>query len=250
MSELTLLKAKKDQDSGIITHEMGDPFSADNQEPEKIIYRKIWGGIAWPSEVSPAYACFVGQRFVEDTPFEKDRIKEPLEFLAECQSDALTLEDFFRMVTDESARLCADKVYANLGREWTEEHEQKGEGKYSGYVTSFRRYLSDNEIPYVTLQSAPYVENYLYTVQIINDFKRQDRLSVPEDSTAFDQLSRIKKSDLQDKPEVYFYAVEALRHVVGAFAKFRPGPSLSGFRPDRNKRIADVRAREQLSQTG
>jgi hypothetical protein len=130
-----------------------------------------------------------------------------------------------------------------LGRDWSEEHEQEGEGKFSGYVTSFRRYLSDNEIPYVTLEGAPYVDNYLYTVQIINDFRNKERFTVPENTTAFDQLSAIKKSDLEHKPEMFFYAVEAVRHVVGAYSKYRPGPSLSGFKPDRNKRRIDAQER-------
>jgi hypothetical protein len=243
MSDLTIAKAFREQDTAVVVHELVDPFDATNEEPEVIKYRKIWGGVAWPTEMSPAYACFVAQVFMETTRFEKKAIKEPLILLSECQSDELTLDDFLHKVTDESVRLCADKIYANLGRDWSEEHEQEGEGKFSGYVTSFRRYLSDNEIPYVTLEGAPYVDNYLYTVQIINDFRNKERFTVPENTTAFDQLSAIKKSDLEHKPEMFFYAVEAVRHVVGAYSKYRPGPSLSGFKPDRNKRRIDAQER-------
>jgi len=238
---LTIAKAFREQDTAIVVHEMVDPFG--EIDPETVKYRKIWGGIAWPTEMSPAYACFVAQIFMETTRFEKKAIKEPLILLSECQSDELTLENFLGKATDESVRLCADKMYANLGRDWSEEHEQEGEGKFSGYVTSFRRYLSDNEIPYVTLEAAPYVDNYLYTVQIINDYRQRERFTVPENTVAFDQLSSIKKSDLENKPEMYFYAVEAVRHVVGAYSKYRPGPSLSGFKPDRNKRITEAKAR-------
>ena len=218
---------------------MGDPFG--EVESQKNFYRKIWAGIAWPTDMSPAFACFIGQKYIQETKSQKEAAKEPLFFLAECQSDELSLEHFFHLVTDESVRLCADKIYANLGREWSEEHEQEGEGKFSGYVTSFRRFLSDNEIPYVTLEAAPYVDNYLYTVQIINDLKSKHRLNIPEDCAVFEQLSRIKKSDLQNYPEIYFYAIEALRHVVGAYAKYRPGPSLSGFVPDRQKRVIQAK---------
>lgn len=241
--ELTIAKAYREQDTAVVVHELVDPFG--ELDPETVKYRKVWGGVAWPTDMSPAYACFVGQLFMEATRFEKQAIKEPLILLSECQSDELTLEDFLHKVTDESVRLCADKVYANLGRDWSEEHEQEGEGKFSGYVTSFRRYLSDNEIPYVTLEGAPYVDNYLYTVQIINDYRQKERLTVPEKTTAFEQLSTIKKSDLQNNPESFFYAVEAVRHVVGAYSKYRPGPSLSGFVPDRNKRI--VQAQKSIS---
>jgi len=240
---LTIAKAFREQDTAVVVHELVDPFG--ELDPETVKYRKIWGGVAWPTDMSPAYACFVGQLFMEATRFEKQAIKEPLILLSECQSDELTLEDFLHKVTDESVRLFADKVYANLGRDWSEEHEQEGEGKFSGYVTSFRRYLSDNEIPYVTLEGAPYVDNYLYTVQIINDYRQKERLTVPEKTTAFEQLSTIKKSDLQNNPESFFYAVEAVRHVVGAYSKYRPGPSLSGFVPDRNKRI--VQAQKSIS---
>jgi hypothetical protein len=235
--ELTIAKAFREEDTSVVVHELVDPFG--ELEPETVKYRKIWGGLAWPTEFSPAYACFVGQIFIPETRFEKQAVKEPLLFLSECQSDELTLEDFLQKVTDESVRLCADKVYANLGRDWSEEHEQEGEGNFSGYVTSFRRYLSDKEIPYVTLEGAPYVDNYLYSVQIINDFRHNERFTVPENTTAFDQLSSIKKSDLQNNPEAFFYAVEAVRHVIGAYSKYRPGPSLSGFVPDRHKRIVE-----------
>lgn len=233
MTEKILIKASRKDDSGIVVHEMNLPLG-EEETKELVLYRKIWGGVAWPTEYSPAYACFIGQRYLEENRYEQTRTQEPLFFLSECQSDALTLEDFLQRITDETARLCGDKLYANLGQ-WSEQSEQKGDGKFSGYVTSFRRYLSDNKVPYVTLEGAPYVDNYLYTVQIINDFKKQEKLHVPENTTAFDQLTRIKKSDIQDNPEQHYFAVEALRHVVAAFAKYRPGPSLSGFVPSRRK---------------
>jgi hypothetical protein len=76
MSDLTIAKAFREQDTAVVVHELVDPFDATNEEPEVIKYRKIWGGVAWPTEMSPAYACFVAQVFMETTRFEKKAIKD------------------------------------------------------------------------------------------------------------------------------------------------------------------------------
>jgi len=77
---------------------------------------------------------------------------------------------------------------------------------------------------------------------LIKDGERRKEINIPEDSIVYKQLKTISREHLQDRPEVHFYAVNALRFVMGAFFKNNYGPeSFSRYWEWKARRIRIVR---------
>jgi hypothetical protein len=83
------------------------------------------------------------------------------------------------------------------------------------------------------------VDNFLLGVSRIKGDIDKGDLVVPDDSLVFSQLLSITRQDLDNSPDEVFYAINALRHVVGSFYRHAPivSPANRRRRPPRNWRV-------------
>lgn len=191
-------RAWKDDERRIIFHDTGSPPHA--------IYRAIHAGLSWLNKDAPGYYCIVGQRDVKN-----ERAEYPLLLLREGESD--DLQELFRTLTDDAAMLLCEEVYTDLSAEW------------EGFADAFRRYRDENKIKEISLQKAPYVENFQYGVSLIFKWIKHDRaLEIERGTILQQQLGRIPKGDLGEDPEVEYHAVNALRYVLAAYEKYGRDP--------------------------
>jgi hypothetical protein len=102
--------------------------------------------------------------------------------------------------------------------------------------SAYEQYRFDKKIYLGRLEQAPFAENFQLSIALINDWLKTCRLELPEHSIARQQLKRISKQELDDKPENKFYAINGLRYAVAAFHKFKP--VRHGGRWKRNRRGA------------
>jgi hypothetical protein len=210
----TVIKAERSD--GIIIHHL------DTKDAEKIIrYADIRAGLSWPTEEAPGYYCILGERYEDFLRFEGIERRGELRLLAEYQYEGVSLSDLFARLTDDLAMLECQSIYTD-----TEE-------PFLGHVETFWEFRSKTGAKMGNLTQAPYAANWLLGVSWIQDWIRSRLLSIPETSAAYSQLKSIAKSDLAESPENRFFAVNALRYVVGAFHKYRP--THSHFTPRRGK---------------
>ncbi len=209
---VNIISASFDRDASVIIHVVEDP----GKDPKRIEYTAIKGGISWPTDTSPPYFCIVGQLWDgEYRRVNKKEERKNLVFLNEGMSESLSLETFENKVTDSAKLYYCDSFFTDIGEE------------QQVYVDSFRRYVIDHQIkkPYPSLTEAPYLNNFRAGISMIKEFEKEKKITFPEDSIVYKQLKTIGREHLSDKPEVNFYAVNALRFVIGAFQKFNYGPS-------------------------
>lgn len=200
------IKAKKR--SGIIIH--------------NVRYSDVRAGLSWPTAVSPGYYCILGEEYHEKTRYEGSDHKGKLKLLSEREFSGISLNELFAKLTDDTSLLHCSRIFTDMSDE------------YLGCIEAFRDFTLDiRSGGYIS--EAPYADNFMLGVSWIQDWTRTARLDIPEKSVIRSQLKRITKADLADSPETRFYAINALRFVVGAFHKIRPR-SESGFRPNRKSK--------------
>ncbi len=211
ITDYNIKKAKKHDDyPSVIVHEVEG-----EQGSRKIEYSAVIGGISWPTNTSPAYACILGQVWDgELRTMGKRQRKGAIKFLGEYHSDALSNEDFFRKVSDGVVMFYCENFFTDLDEQW------------EGYRESFRDYLNEKEIvkPVPHLEQAPFSEKFLWGASSINDLRAEGKITIPEGTLIHRQLASITNEDLEDSPETNFWAVNALRFAIGAFHKndYRP----------------------------
>jgi len=196
-----LKAARKAHDDGLIYHEIAG-------QPDRV-YRTLSAGLTWPNRSAPAYFCILGQ-LDRKNEFKRN----PIVFLSEGQSkDLHQLLDKF---TDDAKRLLCDEVYVDL----TEERKC--------FRDSFSDYCEETGTRGLYLTQAPWPENFSYGLGLIKDWLAKDSLKIERETTLAQQLGKISEDLLEDaaKAEVDFFAVNALRYVLGAFQKYPWSPPL------------------------
>jgi hypothetical protein len=63
------------------------------------------------------------------------------------------------------------------------------------------------------------VDDFVFGIQEIKSFREQQLIEIGNGTLAYGQLSCIQEQDLTDFPEIRFFAINALRHVVASFFK-------------------------------
>ena len=217
MQNYNVVKAKK-AENGIITHilDMGDG------KQKTVRYYDVRAGLSWPTVTSPGYYCILGEEYYETDRYEGAKRKGNLTLLAEHEFPGISLDELFGKLTDDTSLVRCSRIFADMSDE------------YSGYIDSFRTFVTgikNSGYP----DQAPYADNFLLGVSRIRDWTKSGKLDIPEKTIIRSQLKGISKADLADSPETIFYAVNALRFVVGAFFKHRPINN-PPFRPNRSRR--------------
>jgi hypothetical protein len=205
-------RARKDKQDGTVIHEIAG-------QPDKV-YTDIRVGISWPKESAPGYFCMVGERF-QAGPMKK----RSLVLLREFQSN--DLQELFRVLTDWAVELGCGDSYADLRPE------------NECYVDAFSNFRSENMTgePFLFIGQASWLENFQFGTILIRDRMKSRALEIDRETIVAAQLGNLTETALMENPEVEFYAVNALRFVVGAFQKspwVSPEPDELEFEPLEN----------------
>lgn len=170
----------------------------------------IRGGLVWPVGSMPAYHCIVGESFVYFDRDEAESQRGKLHLLSECEYPGLSIDTMLAKLTDNVTQLYCDTVYADIAE------------KYQDYLEAYENYRYEKKVRLGRLDQAPFADNFQLGVSLINDWLRTGRLILPEQSIVREQLKRISKQELDDKPEEKFYGINGLRFAIAAFHKFKP----------------------------
>ena len=188
-----VIRSWRDETTDLIFHDTG-------RLPNRI-YRDVRAGLTWPSRDAPGYFIILGQ-----LPHRNEMKERPLVFIKEKISE--DLRDLFQSLSDAAQMFLCEDAYTDLSNK-----------EYEGYVQMFRDFCSKNEIRRLYLQEAPYISNFQYGLHLIKEMLGNYALEIDKQTIAGQQLGQIPKGDPGEHPEETFWAVNALRYVVGAYKK-------------------------------
>lgn len=190
----TLKNARKAKDTELVHHEIEGEVDR--------IYRTLRVGLSWPENTAPAYFCIIGE-----THRQNEFKRYPLIFLAEGESvEGFSVLD---LLIDRYKMVLCSGIWADL----TEDKRI--------FRDVFHDHCIENEVKGVYLQPAPWPDQFAYGLNLIRNWIEKKSLEVQKDSILARQLGRLPQ-DLKaysSNPEQDFYAVNALRYVLGSFQK-------------------------------
>ena len=173
-------------------------------------YVAIRAGLAWPVGSLPAHFCILAEEHIYLDRNEQRDQRGRIHLLSEQEYQGMSIDAMFARLTDDCARLYCGCIYTDTVEE------------YQDYIEAYTQYIYDKKIKIGNLEQAPFANSFYTGTGLIYDWIKNGRLVLPEKSIAKEQLKRISKQELDDKPEEKFNAINALRHSVGAFHKFPP----------------------------
>lgn len=186
--------ARKARDDGYIYHQVAG-------EDDKI-YLTIRAGLSWPEDTAPAYYCILAEKH---RPNEFKRY--PLVMIDEGQSN--DINDLIGELVDAyKLTLCAE-IRADLTPD------------KKIFRDIFHDYCSEEEVKGVYLRPAPWAEQFEYGLNLIRNWVAKKALVIDKNTFLAHELGRLPK-DLKaysDNPQRDFFAVNALRLVLGSFKK-------------------------------
>jgi hypothetical protein len=200
----TVISSDKDKEEGVIHHIVQVP----DKDPETYSYSAVIGGMAWPNNSAPGYYLIAGQ--LHNTKDYRDMLntKPVLNVLVEFESEFA--EQFVNRLIEDAKILLCDTFYCDMGTDW------------EGFVETFWSYSGNNVN--IGLVQAPYIHNFHFGSVKIGERIRERSLSIPKDMIVRQQIERMEVKDLREIPEINFYAVNALRHLVCGVERYSPGP--------------------------
>jgi hypothetical protein len=208
MKKYSVLEATKGKD-GIITHKVDTGYG----DPKLFRYVRVWAGLQWPKGPTPAYYIILGLEHQERDYLGGKKRRGPLRFFAEFEAPSvLSLNDFFKQLTDDISKYYCTRVFTHT------------EDEYESFVQSYEDYLRDKELKSAYPDEAPYSENFNWGLAQINDWMSRGKLELPNDSEVRAQLKSISEEDLGEAPETKFLRINALRYLLGGFLKYAPEP--------------------------
>jgi hypothetical protein len=204
-----VLRSWRDEKNNLIFHDTG--LLLNN------IYRDVRAGLTWPSKDAPGYFIILGQ-----FPHKNEMEERPLILIKEMVAKGL--KDLFQSLSDAAQMFLYESVYTDLSDEC------------EGYIEMFRDFCSKNEIRKLYLKEAPWISNFQYGLYLIQEILGNRALEIDKHSIIGQQLGKIPKGDPGERPEETFFAVNALRHVVGAYKKYGVGVGMTPEKAEELKR--------------
>ena len=199
-----------------------DPFNGTTLEQK---YTEIRGGLSWPTTKGSAYFCVVGQVYDKAPLFAERAPAGSRIFLAEYESKALSLTKFYSRIIDIAEQLMCNEFYVDMPEE-----------RFAcGYQNDFDNFASERDSE-VWFQSAYDADNFFLGVTRIKESIENRTLIIPPDSIVFSQLESLTRPDLENFPEEIFFAINALRHVIGSYYRNAPCVRVNNELVDRSRR--------------
>ena len=179
-------------------------------ETKNVSFSAVRGGLSWPMSTMPAYHCILAEEHVCFDRDEQRNRRGKLHLLAEHEYSGMSIDQMFDKLTDDVTQLHCGQVYTDTKEE------------YQDYLEAYQDFCYAKKVNLGRLEQAPTVENFQLGIALITDWSRTGRLILPEQSIVREQLKRISKQELDNKPEDKFYAINGLRFTIAAFHKFKP----------------------------
>ena len=176
----------------------------EGDQDDNFIVETVRGGILWPAVESPGYFCILGQR-----PTFNDFKKKPLVLLAEHSTDLP--QKLIETITIETRRMMCRDIFCDFN-----EHTFQ-------FQEDLYRHIKKFGIVGVNL-NGPYLADWINGILSAQQWMSEDALELPRGTVLRDQLSGMKFEDRDPTRRGPFYAVDALRCVLGSFEVPAPRP--------------------------
>jgi hypothetical protein len=200
-NEYQLIKGER-LPSGTIKHEILLPGG----HPEERQYFDVRIGLTWPGNDNPAYAAIVGEAWFDKNKYASKRGEMCL--IGETEYNGLSIHRFLDTLIDAYVAYCVSTIYADLEQE--------------DYKNAFFDYCDSKKITGISIEQAPYAQDFYLGLSQIRDVDNAGNLVIPKTSAVFDEMRRIQRADLQNQPEIKFPRLNALRYIIGGFGKYPP----------------------------
>lgn len=174
-------------------------------------YADIRGGLTWPTSKGSAYFCVLGQEYIAPHILDEKAPAGPYVLLAEYEAKSLSLTKFHSMITDIAEQFRCRDFYVDMP-----------EARLAcGYQSDFDKFASERHTR-AWMERAYDADNFRLGISRIRGSIDSGNLIIPSDSILFEQLISAARSDLDDSPEEIFFAINALRHVIGSYYRNPP----------------------------
>jgi hypothetical protein len=178
----------------------------------KRTYSDVRAGLVWPSAISPAYYCILGEddKGVFRDP-ENPYNRGVLHLIAEQEFRALSIERLCKALYDDAIMYRVSVFYCDLNDDQNE------------YYHAIRDYGHHMQLKDVRCEDAPFKGNFQAGLAIVDDWGQQGLVDIPKDTIAYEQFKKASdKSLAHTDVDQEFYAANALRFAVSGFFKYRP----------------------------
>jgi hypothetical protein len=172
---------------------------------DRVHVQKVCGGLMLPTAQSRAYFCILGQLLDRNSKF-----KHPCILLSETEADLP--EQFYKLLCNEARKLLCWSFFCD----YTDSNYE--------FRVSLSKYLRKRDLSRVSIKF-PYIGDWVNGVLTIRQYSKDGALEIPKDSIMGRQLGQMEPDDQQESQRSRFYAVDALRCVLGGFE--RPSRSWS-----------------------
>ncbi len=170
-----------------------------DEKKEHFSFRGVRAGLSWPGPQSPGFFVLVGQSIKKDIAGEY-----PLRLLKEGQEQIPIA--LYEKLTDDMGTLFAEEIYTDTSE------------TFRSYVLDFTVYKRlERKRQQLILKTAPFYQDFSHGLWTIRGKINKGGLHIPKESITYDQLKAITREDLKREPEERFFALNALRYVVGSF---------------------------------
>jgi len=170
-------------------------------EEKPIVCQAVRGGLSFPNADSPGYFIIIGQN-----PQMNEQRKKPIVIFKEFEADIPT-ELYKELVNVSREFLCWD-YFADFNLNSMELYE------------SFSQYMRKRDLGKITLDPAV-LTDWNTSILLIQEWINDKSLTIPFGGIVHDQLKRMTREDRKDSRKPVFYAVNALRSVLGSFVEER-----------------------------
>ncbi|MFB3886323.1 MAG: hypothetical protein ACE144_13955 [Thermodesulfobacteriota bacterium] len=171
----------------------------DGEKKENLSLRGVRVGLSWPASNAPGFFVLVGQSAKKDITGQ-----HPLHLLKEGQEQIPSA--LYERLADEMGAFFAEGIYTDMSE------------RFQGYLLDFSTFRrQERQRQRLFLKRAPFYQDFSHGLRTIQGWVKKKGIHVPKGSVTYEQLKTITSEDLRQNPEERFFAINALRYVVGAF---------------------------------
>lgn len=181
-----------------------DPDGKPLHPPEDKIFLGVRCGLSWPIASNPGgYYCLVAQEAKRLITGEK-----PLFVIREF--NALTLNALLEKMVNDMGIFGCFEIFTEMSK------------RYENYLNALSLFLRNNRsLQQIKVKPAPYAEGnegFLHGKNMIDKWIKEIKfLTIPKGFCIHSELRVIREVDLKGNPQEKFFAINALRYVLGAF---------------------------------
>lgn len=200
LGRVIMIELKGRTDHGLVLKVQLD----EDKEPQERMFLGVRCGLSWPLPVNPGgYYCLVAQ----EARYLITRAK-PLLVIREFK--ALTLDSLFQKMVNDMGIFGCFEIFTDLSK------------RHENYLHALALYLKrDRALQEVKIKPAPYAEGrdgFIHGNNMVSKWIKEIKgLTIPRDFCIHKELREVREENLKAEPQEKFFAMNALRYVLGAF---------------------------------